>query len=561
MAEARKSLLVYRVPREGKPPFVFDFNELDLAFEVARGLRRALEAQMGHTGIENQGKAFMALRKMSRCLEERNLRTCSPLPRNLLPIFAEWLKHSSLGPSAHTSLVKVRTLLEWCERNIPGIMENGFEFAIPRIRHLQNSNARTGIEEAVLRQILRACYLEIEEIESHRAKVRRILSGKTDSSEEKAYLTVVRDLTWVGSGQLARQPDYHRAGGALSRRVESLGGSRRIAQETYLSPRDLIPFLVAIVAQVSGNPRSVLDMQADCVVSHPIRDDLERLVWLKKRSSREQFVDFPKGKDWSAPSLARRLNNLTAPLRPKAADHCRSKLFICYLWLSRKVGMPDVAKLNDELRKFRDRHSLPAFQLRDLRRTGAQIIRSVRGSDRDAQRYLNHELADTTRRYIATQAVADEEERVIQTHQIQIAQLALEGSPSAAAPGANLEDLGPPPSGMETVFGFRCKDPFSGIAPGSVRGSMCLSFFGCATCAGALIPLDDIEVVARLVAAADALDAARTRAQIEGWWRRYESVYEPTRVLIRRDLLPSVSEPILSRAKTMANSQSIPRLE
>ena len=68
MSEPRLGLLVYKIPREGVPPFVFDFSELELSFDVARALRRSLEAQMGHTSIQTQAKAFMALRKLSKCL-------------------------------------------------------------------------------------------------------------------------------------------------------------------------------------------------------------------------------------------------------------------------------------------------------------------------------------------------------------------------------------------------------------------------------------------------------------------------------------------------------------
>jgi len=561
MGAPRLALLVYKIPRDGLEPFVFDFAELGLPFGIARAFRRALEANLGHRSIETQSKAFMALRKLSRCLLELGIIDQFPLPRNVLSTFADWLDKSSLGPSAQVSLTKVRQLLAWCERNTPNIVAKDLSLIVPKIRKLEFGVAKGGIPEPVLKEILRACYDDIERTEKERAQIRRICAGKTESPEERDFLKLTRDLMIAGQGQFAKQPAYHRAGGALARRVDEFGGSRRVADVAYLSPKDLLPFLVAIMAQASGNPESIKIAESNCVVAHPIRDDIERIIWLKKRSSREQRADFPKGKEWSAPNLVRRLNRLTDEIRPRAVRNSRNKLFICYRWYTRTVGMPGKEALLQELKAFIERHSLPQFQFRDLRRTGGQVVQAVRGSERDAQERLNHEEPSTTRRYTATQSVLDREEQVIHAHQLQFVQLAVGVRSGNQETGAEKPDFDIPEQGMDTTFGFKCKDPLAGIAPGSIRGSMCVKFFGCSGCPGAVIPLDDVSVVARLLSSAEALEEARARSQVEGWWKRYEAIYEPTRLKIVDELLPSVSTPILERAKPLASPRLIPRLE
>lgn len=561
MAETRISLLSYKIPREGMPPFEFDFAELTLSFDVARAFRRALEAQMGHTSIDTQSKAFMALRKFAECLDERGYRKISPLPRDVLPIFANWLDKSSLGPSAQVCLIKVKQLIAWCERNTPNILSKDTELVINPIRNIEYKAAKPGLPEPDVKKILKACYEDIEKIEEKRREVRRILSGATKSANELEFLLITRELIQLGKGRLAKQPVYHRAGNSLPRRIDDIGGSRHIAETTYLSPKDLIPFVVAISAQVSGNPESLRIANADCVVTHPIRDDIERIVWLKRRSAKEQRADFPKGKEWNAPNLVRRLNTLTEDLRPKASRKSRDKLFICYQWFTRTVGIPSKYAMLQELNSFIERHSLPPFQLKDLRRTGGQIVQAVRGNARDAQIHLNHASPNTTRLYTATQAVADAEDQVIHTYQVQFARLAKAGKIISPDPQSNNMNLEIPAQGMDTTFGYLCKDPLSGIAPGSVRGNMCQKFFGCATCPGAFIPLDNVEVVARLISTAEALGEARTRAQVDGWWKRYEAIYEPIRVQIISELLPAVSAPIIQRARPLANARQIPRLE
>lgn len=561
MSQSRTSLLVYKIPREGMQPFVFDFAELGLAFDVAHALRRALQAKMGHTSIQTQGKAFMALRKLALCLEDNGKRDISPLPSNVLQLFASWLDRSSLGPSAQVSLTKVKNLIDWCQRNVSGVLAKNTSFVVNKIREVQVKPAKEGLSESVIKEILRACYDDIEQVEEERSKVRRLCSGKTEGPYERELLLLMRDLMEAGKGQLATQSIYNRAGKSLARRVEDFGGSRHIAGIAYLSPKDILPFLVAIMAQSSANPESIKLAKADCIVNHPIRDDIERIVWVKERSSREQRADFPKDKEWSAPNLVRRLNKLTEEVRQKAVRNSRNKLFICYRWFDRSVGMPDKTAMLNELSYFIDRHSLPPFLFKDLRRTGGQIVQAVRGSSGDAQRHLNHAQPNTTRLYTATPSVADAEDQVIHKHQVQFARLARGESTGPVDEKRALLDFDLPADGMETTFGFRCKDPLAGIAPGSVRGSMCLKFFGCASCPGAFIPLDNVDVVARLLATADALEEARTRSQVEGWWRRFESFYEPIRLLVVGELLPAVSSPILQRAKPLVNPRLIPRLE
>lgn len=560
-AAPRLSLLVYKVPREGMPPFRFNFSELGLPFNVARGFRRALEADTGHTSLENQIRSFLALKKLSQCLEDLCIKGKSPLPADTLQRFANWLDALPIGSAAQSTLTRVQQLALWCERNAPKVFAKHADLTVRKIRKVKLLSAKEGLPEKTIREILRACYEDIERIEKERAQIRRILSGKCESEKEKDFFLLICDLMRVGRRRLPTRSLYHTARLALERRVNDFGGSRVVAPLLYLSPRDVLPFLVAILAQSSGNPESIGRAEAECISRHPIREDLERVVWLKGRGGKEHFADFPKGKRWTAPDLVRRLNALTAELRPRAVRHDRRKLFICYRWHNRSIGKPGAMGMLKELRAFIARHSLPPFQFKDLRRAGAQVVQSVRGKVEDAQKHLHHSSASTTQRYTRTQAVADKEDQIVHAHQVQFVQLAKTGTRMGELPETAPSEFSIPTGGMETVFGFRCKDPYSGIAQGSVRGSVCLQFFSCASCPGAFIPLDDVNVVARLLAAMEVLSEARSRAQVEGWWKRYEAMYEPTRRLIADTFLPAVSQPILDRARPLTSTRIIPRLE
>ncbi|MEJ1935049.1 hypothetical protein WDZ92_33035, partial [Nostoc sp. NIES-2111] len=500
-------------------------------------------------------------RKFAAFLGESGELERSPLPRDVLPRFAEWLNSGPLGPSAQSSLTKVTQLVGWCERNAPGVVARDADLLVRRIRSLSPKTAQDGLPLSVVKEILRACYADIERIERERAQVRLILAGKLTSSKELEFFELARDLIWVGRGRLAAQPQYNRAGGALARRVEDFGGSRVISRLIYFSPQDLLPFLLAIIAQTFGNPDAIKEAKEGCIGNHPIRSDLERITWKKGRAGSEQVSDFPRGKKWSAPELIRRLCILTADFRPSVPKADRDKLFICYLWHGRRFGFPHKKQLLDELGKFIARHNLPAFQFRDMRRSGAQIVRGVAGNIRDSQSLLNHQSPNTTVRYTRTQSVADHEDQTINKHQVQLVQLAKYGVPPPSQSGSSGPQFDLPVDGMETTFGFRCKDPLAGLAPGSSRGSMCLQFFSCAGCPGALIPLDDVLVGARCRCALAALKEAGSRAEGEGWWTQFEAVDERRSLLIEESFLPAVSQPVLERARSQMSMNLIPRLE
>jgi hypothetical protein len=88
-----------------------------------------------------------------------------------------------------------------------------------------------------------------------------------------------------------------------------------------------------------------------------------------------------------------------------------------------------------------------------------------------------------------------------------------------------------------------------------------LQFQKCATCPGALIPLDNVEVVGRLLSAFAALGNARERAIKEGWMLRFKAHYETTWQVLAEEILPAVSEDIKQRAMQLVDERRIPSLE
>ncbi|MEM8511682.1 hypothetical protein RCH14_000973 [Massilia sp. MP_M2] len=170
---------------------------------------------------------------------------------------------------------------------------------------------------------------------------------------------------------------------------------------------------------------------------------------------------------------------------------------------------------------------------------------------------LNHKDARTTQIYTPLSDRADEHAKVIRKYQGQLIKMSLEyGKKDDGPHNKNSED-----KPAQTVFGFGCKDPFAGIARESAKGKLCMNFAGCATCPGAIVVLDDVNSVARLLASQQALINARIRALNQGWWPRYKSLYADTLRIIESDLLPRIHPDIVELASKISKNTSLPHLD
>lgn len=533
-----------------------DFSDLNLNSKVAVALKRALRAEVGHTLPDTQKKAFKALKLLAAYLQQRGQAQFQPLPVDVANDFTDWLEASSRGPSAQAALKMVCRLLSWCQRNLKGIVSEKASFWVSTIRDT-NSPKRVAAQPD-LRAILVACYRQIEAIEKRLEIGRRLISGENLSPAEKQVSDLVRDLLILGKGVLPKQRLVNRSGNSFARRIEELGGYRPLARMLWLCPEDIFPFFVAVVAQTSGNPDAIKMLSRNCLHRHPLRSDLERIQWIKKRGGREQFADFPTERKWSAPAILRRLMKLNEPLLSLCGPAHIDKVFLTYCPWSRRVKAADKDVLLVELDSFVKAHGLASFQFRDLRHAGARAHHIASGSILAAKRRLNHQSIDSTVRYTTLEDRAHEHESLIRRFQGEMVQLSirkpLKNKPNGN-PDASAQSL------ADTVFGFGCKDPLAGVHPASTKGKACLQFAGCASCPGAMIILDDPKVVARLIATSRALEETKKRAIAQGWWPRYEMLYEDTRQILAVEILPAIHPSVLTAASRIDVQRLIPVLE
>ena len=543
-----------RLFRHGRLMNTFEFDACGFTPEVAAGLARALVGQFGHTSLEAQRQAWRCLRKFASFLVESRTPQTPYLPPDVLARFRDWLGTASLASSTAQSVLNVvGATLSWCYRNVPAIMSPATTLVVQGfVRSAPAPRAALGPDG--LKAILAACYSEIEEVEARLSVGQRILDNRPANTAESELAALVARLLELGNGDIPLIKEIHNSRLGLGHRVNKLGGTRALVRSLWLTTEGLFPFFLAILAQTSGNPFAVLSMGRDCIRHHPLREDLERVVWLKLRSHGEQHAEFPKGRRWSAPELCRRLMALNAKLVACSPPEDQGSLFLCKR-SSRDVGTMKFQMLHILLDAFIKRHGLASFDFKDLRKAGAAAHHHATGSVIAAQRRLNHRSVTTTARYTRIEDRSEAHDAVIRKFQGQLMLSAAQRPPAATLPNAV------PAVGHETVFGFQCADPFAGVAPGSTAGSPCLQFQRCATCPGALIPLDDAQVVARLLATWRALGDARKRSLEEGWWPRFKEAYEPTRLILQDELLPAVAPAVRERAAALPTAAAMLHLE
>lgn len=557
----RKQSKLILLHADGTEITTLDFGELDLHPELRNGLMRALIACYGHTSVGMQRGVFTGIRVFAGFLVGMGWHKSLPLPAQVLPRFRdEMVDRSEAMGNAATYFAAVSRLVQWCARNLSWFISRKAILKVPPVPRdkRRRAPARITPTDDELKAVLRSCYAAIDEIEGQLALGRRLLDGGASSDEERELSDLLHRCLAVGGGTLPKQRSLPKLERGLRHRTGNAGGMRKLTSMLWLTTQGVFVYYLAILIQTSGNPLAILDLKVDCIRPHPLRDDLERLIWSKPRARREQLADFPRDRGRSAPALCRRLIELTAPLRQQAPARERDHLFLAVRQNDRRVRALAAGIIDLYAEQFQLSQGLTPFHLREFRRSGAKAHHQATGDIATAQQRLNHRSAVTTAKYTGLGDVANRHEAVVRRFQGEFVRLAM-GRSGQSKPVADSGGTHPVPA--DTMFGFECRDPYSGMAEGSRRGALCQQFSQCASCAGAIITLDDPKVVARLVATSRELAHLRARAVQEGWQARFLTIYEPTRRIIEEELLPAVGASVLKRATDLATQYPIPHLD
>lgn len=519
---------------------------LGVSVPIAMVLVEAHEALYGYGEKGTQDRTWQCIRKLAKCMVELGLSGALRFPRNILSLFFDWLDNTSITNSSKQSdITIVRALLHWCERNIPDILEGSLVLE-SRNFFRQEPAVGPSLSEHDSRLVMNAALIEIEEVTA------RIRAGRAELREQVTQRgKLIARLLEIGKGRIPVERVVATSRESLARRMRDEGGLKVLCRSIFPVPRDLLPFYVAIQFQLAGNPQAIAKLNRDCIEVNELRSDREWVVWDKPRGAKVQRADFPAGKATAAPSLIRQLNELTQPLT-NLNEATKNFVFLAYE--RGRVAVPSLQTWHNALLDFRQRHNLPEFSFVQLRRTSAVLHHQAAGSILIARQKLNHASVATTVRYSSYESIGDLHDRVVHSSQEELKK------EIHTVPLRRLNRT-VPSAPADTVFGFVCADPFAGHVEQSSPDKPCDHFHRCATCPGALIPLDRTDVIAAILRSRDSLTETRQRALQQGWLPRFNALYQPTLDAIVNDLLPKVPAHVMEMAEMMAKSRPFPVLE
>jgi hypothetical protein len=525
-------------------PTLVDVSRLGLPADVSRALA---DAFWNHVGVRSEPTVrgyWRNLRTFARFVAEtRAVSSLGDIDSVMVTRYLEWLNrqigHKGTPLRAVTrssAYYTLRTLLRWLQRCRPQLLG---KIVFPQNVFPGKESSRRRLDPLgpdALRAILRACEADIAELRARRAHGRQEIE-RARTARESTFKTLGGLLDHIEAHCGGIAPPATALECRIRRASDALGGYRTIEPCLYPRPESLFPYFLAILIHAAGNPEAIAGLQMDCLQSVPLLDDRELLVWSKGRAARPQRRSFRTTEPFEPPALVRELIEWTQRLRPHLPSAHRNRLFVA-------KGHQGIRPFTETLlKKLRDpfiaRHRLPPFTLTGLRSSVLTAFYRVSGDLRQAKDIANHAHLSTTVGYVRGPDVESQ-------HRMRVAALQ---SAFLGHLGGSLTEVGQvdaaevrqapgavPPGTAVSMFGFNCKDPFAGVAPGSRAGELCGHFLGCFTCPNAVITAEPASI-ARLLQARDHLRAGSTYLHPARW----EAIYGPLLRILEEDILTRFS--------------------
>lgn len=548
---------------------LIDFRSLRLPTKLCDVLA---EAFWGHIGTRSRRcvlTQWAHLRVFERfAAETQALGSGATVDHALLNRYIEWLNRQCrangepwLKSSRASTFTTLRVLLQWCQRCRPDALgEIEFPFN-PFPWRNRDRRQRALLSAAQLRAILAACERDVAALRARRASAVQDRCRARAAHEDKcqslgAFLEYL-DQHFGGILPVAKilsQRGHYAARAALKR----YGGLQQVAPHLYPTPATLLPYYLMILIHAAGNPEPIAELACNCLQSLPLMSDRELLLWVKRRASAVQQRSFRSADPFEPPSLVREILAWSHSLRQRAPARLRERLFL--FSGMQGPGSLSTAEVKHCVADFTARHSLPHFSLASIRPSVLTAFYRVSGNVRTVQAVANHVSVATTVGYLQNSIVRHEHRERIGA--LQTAFLGHIRHPTAMTPQARKRPRAapnPPASDTSpgvTMFGFDCKDPYAGCAPGTRKGELCGHFMGCFTCPNAVIPSDP-QTLARLAQARDHLRAAAEHLHPARW----QALYAPGLRILEEDILARfTTHELLDAQRLRATLPALPPL-
>jgi len=521
---------------------VLDFRTLHLPRDVASVISEAFWHRVGAGRLQTIFDHWARIRLFGRFnAETRALRRLADLKGDILVRYVEWLNAQRTAQGAPLSkgtrastYISLLKLLQWLVRCRPGLLGHIDWPVKPFPWRNRDSRARHGISAAQVREILKACEQDIAKSRVMRERGRELqraarAAGTTYRSDLGAVLNFIDDKF---GGVLPATTALYRSHNHFYHHLTVHGGVFEIEPYLYPNAHGLFPYYLAIVLHTAGNSQAIAEMALDCLQPIPLLDDREMLLWDKPRSSTVQRRSFRTSAPFEPPALVREVIDWTRRLRRRVSADQRQQLFLMKTVYGPTGGTR--IKFEGPRVRFIADHKLTSFALGSLRPGVLTALYRSTGDLRAVKSAANHASISTTAAYVQGPEVAAQ--HGLRMAALQSAWLGhIEPTAETASTSHPREAFRGrvPPGAAVSMFGFSCKDPLSGLAPGTLAGQLCTNFLACLTCPNAIIPTD-APTLARLLHARDHLQAATVHVHPARW----AAIYAPQVRILDEDLLP-----------------------
>jgi Phage integrase family len=495
---------------------ILDFRTLHLPRDVASALSEAFWHRIGAGPRQTILDHWARIRLFGRFNQDTQaVQGLTDLQGDILVRYVEWLnvqrtgRGTPLGKATKAAtFTSLHKLLQWLVRCRPGLLGtitwpvNSFPW------RNRDTRRRGAISASQLRMILKACEGDIAQLRLMREQGRQLRQSSraaraTYNDAPGALLDFIDDEF---GGVLPPTPILYRTHHHLYTYLVKHGGVDVIEPYLYPNAYGLFPYYLAIVLHSAGNSQAIAALATDCLQPIPLLEDREMLVWEKPRASRVQRRSFRRSDPFEPPALVREILEWTSRLRSNVPLRQQNCLFL----MKSRFGPTAATRLKfvRALRRFISAHALQPFTFSSIRPSVLTALYRSTGDLRAVKEMANHVSMSTTVGYVRGPEVAAQ--NGVRMAALQSAMLGHLELPANLAPSmlVNAPPIDAPTLGASvSMFGFSCKDPFSGVAPGTHRGSLCTNFLACLSCPNAVIPTD-APTLARLLHARDHLLAA-----------------------------------------------------
>lgn len=541
---------------------IIDFSSLPLPPAVSCALAEAFWNHAGARAEPTVRTYWHHLKIFARFVaQNRAVRDLSDIGSHLLLRFIEWLnkQQSEDGEpwskgTRYSTYMTLRTMLQWLLRCRPGVLGeiefplNPFPWKNRDVRRVDKLSAQD------LQAILKSCVRDITDSRALRDEAEKeIAVSRTNATDSIRTCRgdLLRYIDERYGGVIPPWTVIHSRGHCpLQQALVRHGYGRRIERCLYPRAESLFAYYLAILIHSAGNPEPLAELNVDCLQSIPLLDDRELLVWIKARAGAPQSRSFRSTDPFEPPALIRDIIQWTRRLRPHASESVRNRLFLY-------KGQQGITALSFSMIQllypaFVARHHLPSFTFASIRPSVLTAFYRASGDLRQVKVIANHAHLSTTVGYVeGAEVEAKNRVRVAALQSAFVGHIkhpqsnTLSDAVECGHPAPALR-LTPGRGAAVSMFGFNCKDAFSGIAPGTHRGELCTNFLGCFSCPNAVITAD-APSLARLLNARDHLRAASGYLHPARW----QVIYAPQLRILEEDILTRFSARELATAEPL----------